>query len=237
MANELSFVPSEIPAVEMEQIAMKTNRWLPVTLVVAAATMANVSLKTSFADDTAQPGHSHNADKPDEAKIKAAMAKLPEADRSAAAAQRYCPMMDTVRLGAMGAPIKILIDGKPVYLCCSGCKDEAVEHGKETLAAVEKLKKSNAAMAKLPAADLALAEVQLFCPIQDGSRLGSMGMPVKLMLDGKPVFLCCKGCEDAARKNVKTTLAKVEGIKKENAKAAHHGDDGHDHKQGTAPKK
>ena len=71
-----------------------------------------------------------------------------------------------------------------------------------------------------------------------------MGTPVKLMLGGKPVFLCCKGCEDAARENTKTTLAKVEEIKKENAKAAHH--DGHDHKhgaadhehkKGTAPKK
>ena len=59
-----------------------------------------------------------------------------------------------------------------------------------------------------------------------------MGTPVKLMLGGKPVFLCCKGCEDAARENTKTTLAKVEEIKKENAKTAHH--DGHDHKHGAA---
>lgn len=213
---------------------MKMNRWISLTLIAGVLTLT--SLPVTSADDTAKPGHSHT-DKPDEAKIKAAMAKLPEADRSAAATQRYCPMMDTVRLGSMGAPIKILIDGKSVFLCCAGCKDEAVEHGKETLATVEKLKKATAAVAKLPATDQVLAEAQLFCPIQDGSRLGSMGMPVKLMLDGKPVFLCCKGCEDAARKNAKATLAKVEEIKKENAKAAHHDDDGHDHKHGTAPKK
>ncbi len=213
---------------------MKTNRWFPVTLFVGALTLASLSVMSAFSDDTAKPGHSHKTDKPEEAKIKAAMAKLPEGDRSAAAAQRYCPMMDTVRLGAMGTPIKVSIDGKAVFLCCSGCKDEAVEHGKGTVAKGEKLKKATAAIAKLPAADQPLAETQLFCPIHEGGRLGSMGTPVKLMLEGKPVFLCCKGCEDAARENVKTTLAKVEEIKKENAKAAHHDDGGHDHKHGAA---
>ena len=221
---------------------MKTNRWFPVTLCVGALTLASLSITSAFSDDTAKPGHSHKADKPDEAKMKAAMAKLPEADRSAAAAQRYCPMMDTVRLGAMGTPIKVSIDGKAVFLCCSGCKDEAVEHGKETVAKVEKLKKATAAVAKLSAADQPLAEAQLFCPIEEGSRLGSMGTPIKLMLEGKPVFLCCKGCEDGARENIKTTLAKVEEIKKENAKAGHHdghkhGAADHEHKKGTAPKK
>ena len=182
---------------------MKTNRWFPVTLIVGTFVLSAFALSIAFAHDEDKPGH-----KSDEAKIKAAMAKLPEADRSAAAAQRYCPMMDTVRLGAMGAPVKVVIDGKPVFLCCSGCKDEAVEHGKETLATVEKLKKATAAVAKLSAADQPLAEAQLFCPIEEGSRLGSMGTPVKLMLGGKPVFLCCKGCEDAARENT-NGLARV----------------------------
>lgn len=211
---------------------MKTNHWFPVSFCVAACVLASFSVAAAFSDDTGKPGHSHKTDKPDEAKIKAAIGKLPQADRTAAAAQRYCPMMDTVRLGAMGTPVKVLIDGKPVFLCCNGCLDGARENGKETLAKVEKLKKATVAIAKLPAADQPLAEAQLFCPIEEGSRLGSMGTPVKVMLEGKPVFLCCKGCEDAAQENTKTTLAKVEAIKKENAKAAHHG--GHEHKHGTA---
>jgi hypothetical protein len=210
---------------------MKMNRWFSVALLVGVSAMSNESLVSTYADDTAKPGHSHEPAKSDEAKIKAAIAKLPEADRSAAAGQRYCPMMDTVRLGAMGAPVKVMIDGKPVFLCCEGCKDEAVEHGKETLTKVEKLKKAAIAVAK------PLAEAQLYCPIVKDSRLGSMGMPVKLMLDGKPVFLCCKGCEDDAKKNAKATLAKVEGIKKANAKSAHHDHEDHDHKKDDAPKK
>ncbi len=197
---------------------MPANRWFPVSLIASALMLA--SFTAAFSDDTAKPVPSPKTDKSGEPKIKAALAKLSLADRPAAAAQRYCPIMDTVRLGAMGTPVKVVIDGKPVFLCCSGCQDEAAEHGKETLAKIEKLKKATAAIAKLPVTDQPLAETQLFCPIDEGSRLGSMGTPVKLMLEGKPVFLCCKGCEDAARENTKTTLAKVEEIKKENAKAA-----------------
>ena len=155
------------------------------------------------------------------AKLEAALSKLPKADRTLADAQRYCPMMDSIRLGAMGTPVKVTIDGKPVFLCCAGCEDDAKADGKKTLASVEKLKKATAALAKLPAADLPLAEAQLLCPIHEGSRLGSMGIPVKVMLDGKPVFLCCKGCEDTARENPKNTLAKVDEIKKTVAKSGH----------------
>lgn len=214
---------------------MNTKNWFSITLIGGTLALAAFALSTAFADDheKEKAGHSHAAHKPDEAKIKAAMAKLSDADRTAAAAQRYCPMMDTVRLGAMGTPIKVMLDGKPVFLCCAGCKDDAVEGGKETLAKAEKLKRATAAVAKLPAADQPLAEAQLFCPIEEGSRLGSMGTPVKVMLEGKPAFLCCKGCEDAARADVKATLAKVDEIKKENTAAAHHGD-GHEHKKGAA---
>ncbi len=210
---------------------MKTNRWFPVALLVGACLLSSASLTPAYSEDTAKEGHKHAADKPDEAKIKAAIAKLPEGDRAAAAAQRYCPMMDTVRIGAMGAPVKVMIDGKPVFLCCKGCQEDAVKNGKDTVVKAEKLKKSAAAIAKLPAADQPLAEAQLFCPIAKDSRLGSMGTPVKLTLEGKSVFLCCKGCEDEARANPKATLAKVEEIKKKNAEAGHHDDHDHDHKK------
>jgi hypothetical protein len=217
---------------------MQSNRWFPVTMCVAVVAVFGLFGTAAFSHDDEKPGHTHKSDKPDEAKIKAAIAKLPEADRSTAAAQRYCPMMDTVRLGAMGTPIKAMIDGKAVFLCCSGCKEEALEDGKATVAKAEKLKKASAAIAKLPAADQVLAEAQIFCPIAKGSRLGSMGTPMKLMLEKKPVFICCQSCEDSARENSRATLAKVEEIKKANAKAAQHGHDAdHDHKKEAPAKK
>ena len=186
---------------------MNTTRWLSVMLFAGVLAWNGLFVTSVFSHDE-KPADPKAA----EAKIKTAMAKLSEADRTAAAAQRFCPMMATARLGAMGTPIKIMIDGKPVFVCCEHCKDDAVDGGKATLAKVEKLKKAAAAIAKLPAADQPLAEAQLFCPIQEGGRLGSMGTPVKLMLEGKPVFLCCKGCEAEARAHPEETLLKVQNL-------------------------
>jgi hypothetical protein len=67
--------------------------------------------------------------------------------------------------------------------------------------------------AKLSPEDQRLVAAQEFCAISTEGRLGSMGPPVKLVLNGQPVFLCCKGCERKARANPEQTLAKVEELK------------------------
>jgi hypothetical protein len=69
-----------------------------------------------------------------------------------------------------------------------------------------------AALAKLGTEDRQLAEAQRFCP-RTGEPLGSMGVPVKVMLKGLPVFLCRDGCQDDARQHPEQTLAKVEQLK------------------------
>jgi hypothetical protein len=76
-----------------------------------------------------------------------------------------------------------------------------------------------AALAKLLPEDRRLAEAQRFCPVLEDSRLGAMGSPVKLMIEGQPVFLCCKGCVRKALANPQATLAKVQELKKANAGA------------------
>jgi Cu(I)/Ag(I) efflux system membrane fusion protein len=73
--------------------------------------------------------------------------------------------------------------------------------------------KVKAALARLSAEDRRLAEAQGTCPVLKDSRLGSMGVPVKLMLNKQPVFLCCEGCVAKARKNPGQTLARVEELK------------------------
>lgn len=70
-----------------------------------------------------------------------------------------------------------------------------------------------AAIAKLPEEERGLATAQKFCAIENNSRLGSMGMPYKVMVEGQPVFLCCAGCEEEALKDPQATLAKVERLK------------------------
>ena len=76
----------------------------------------------------------------DEAKFSAAIAKLPEEDREAATAQKFCVVEEKSRLGSMGMPFKVMVEGKPVFLCCAGCEDEALKDPAKTLAKVEELK-------------------------------------------------------------------------------------------------
>lgn len=133
-----------------------------------------------------------------EKEIAAAIDQLDAADRDAARAQRWCPVALKNRLGAMGTPVKVELEGKQVFLCCEQCLKQARDSAKATVAKAEKLKKASAALARLPSADRKLAESQRYCAVQTKNELGSMGTPIKLVLDGEPVFLCCAGCKKSA---------------------------------------
>jgi Cu(I)/Ag(I) efflux system membrane fusion protein len=64
-------------------------------------------------------------------------------------------------------------------------------------------------VAELPEEDRAAASAQTYCPIRN-LPLGSMGVPYKLTLQGKTVFLCCKGCVGQAKREPEETLKRVE---------------------------
>jgi len=74
-----------------------------------------------------------------------------------------------------------------------------------------------AVLAKMTPADRRLAEEQRECPVLVGSRLGSMGLPIKVVLDGEPVFLCCRTCEAKARANPATVVMKAQSLRVKNA--------------------
>ena len=71
-------------------------------------------------------------------------------------------------------------------------------------------------LAQLSPEDRKLAEQQKFCAIENENRLGEMGVPIKVMLNDQPVFLCCKNCVKKARKDPEKTLAKVKELKEQN---------------------
>ena len=183
----------------------------------------------------AQEKHSHaEAMKKAELKISETLKSLSPEDQKLVAAQRFCPMMTYSRLGAMGAPVKLTIAGKPVFVCCESCVEDAVKGGKDTLIKAKELTEASAVLAKLPAEDRAAAEAQKYCAVQNKSLLGSMGAPVKLDLDGTQVLLCCKGCTGKAQANPEATLAKVEELKNAGVQEEHgdheHGDHKHEAK-------
>ena len=66
----------------------------------------------------------------------------------------------------------------------------------------------------LPAADRPLAVRQKICPVT-GKPLGSMGVPPKVVVQGRKVFLCCEGCSAALEANPKKYLAKLPDERKD----------------------
>ena len=175
-------------------------------------------------------GHDAEAMKKAELKISETLKSLSAEDRKLVAAQRFCPMMTYSRLGAMGAPVKLTIAGKPVFVCCDSCKDNAVKGAEATVKTTQKLIDSTAVLAKLPAEERMAIEAQKYCAVAGGSFLGGMGAPIKLTIEGKPVYLCCGGCTKKAQANPAETLAKVEVLKKAGTKDAHDHEHG-DHKK------
>jgi hypothetical protein len=63
---------------------------------------------------------------------------------------------------------------------------------------------------RLPAEDQPLAIKQKLCPVT-GKPLGSMGVPTRVVVEGRTVFLCCEGCEDRLRGNPGKYLSKLPG--------------------------
>lgn len=180
-----------------------------------------------------------------EKKVRAELAKLDSGDCVVAEAQKYCPILPKNRLGTMGPPVKLTLEGRTIFLCCASCEDKARANPQKTLAAVQELKKGTTArptppapaqptpdageegkiranLAKLDPRERPLAEEQRFCPIT-GERLGdpSMGEPVKALVKDQTVFFCCKGCLPTAREDADKTLAKVKELKSKNQTGTH----------------
>jgi YHS domain-containing protein len=61
------------------------------------------------------------------------LAELSAADAALAKQQRVCPVSGEV-LGAMGKPYKVTVNGKTVFLCCSGCEKELHKNPEKYLA-------------------------------------------------------------------------------------------------------
>jgi hypothetical protein len=177
-----------------------------------------------------------------DAAIEAALAQLSPEDRELAKKQRFCPILRDNRLGVMGVPVKLMLEGQPVFLCCNGCKARAEADPNATIAAVETLRlgrgsspatmdedvppaaviddaeaKIAAALAELSPDDRRLAELQRFCAVLPNNRLGVMGPPLKLMIEGQAVFLCCAGCKEKALTDPKHALEAVAKLKQDSA--------------------
>lgn len=86
------------------------------------------SVQESNGDHGASMEHSQS----DMEMMKAELAKLSPEDAASAEKQHFCPVSGEM-LGTMGAPKKVDIDGRQVWICCDGCKDKLLQNPDEYL--------------------------------------------------------------------------------------------------------
>jgi hypothetical protein len=83
-----------------------------------------------------------------------------------------------------------------------------MDHAEDQHAAEDQGDEVRAALAGLSPSDRETADRQRVCPVS-GEPLGSMGEPIKLDVEGREVWICCAGCEDALRKDPERYFAKL----------------------------
>ncbi len=66
-------------------------------------------------------------------KMRAELQKLSPADRASAERQHVCPVTGKM-LGSMGAPQKVDVGGRTIWICCAGCRDELLNNAEKYLA-------------------------------------------------------------------------------------------------------
>jgi len=62
---------------------------------------------------------------------------------------------------------------------------------------------------QLTSEDQQLVELQKMCPVTD-MPLGSMGGPIKVLVEGRPVFICCEGCRESLLAEPNKYLTKLD---------------------------
>jgi Cu(I)/Ag(I) efflux system membrane fusion protein len=77
--------------------------------------------------------HSHD----DMDTMKAELAKLSPEDAASAESQHLCPVSGEM-LGTMGAPKKIDVNGRQVWICCEHCEEKLLANPDEYMAKLKK---------------------------------------------------------------------------------------------------
>lgn len=114
--------------------------------------------------------------------------KQKRTDALLVAAQKICPVTG-MDLQVMGEPYKAKAGDKTVFLCCKSCLGKTPKS--EAAAQIQKN----------------LIAAQGICPIMKKPLPENPGSTV---LDGRTVFVCCKGCVAKVKADPKKTLAVID---------------------------
>jgi YHS domain-containing protein len=140
--KEKALANPDATLVKVESLKTETAK----TAESSNKTQSDAKPATSHAVETVHKPES--VETKEDAEIKAALAELSPEDRKLAEAQRYCVVLKENRLGIMGKPFKIVIQGVPVFLCCEGCKEDAMANPADTVAKVQQMRGESKSVAK-----------------------------------------------------------------------------------------
>jgi hypothetical protein len=104
-------------------------------------------------------------------------------------------------LGGMGEPDEVVVGNRLVRLCCSHCRETLAADPAKVMAKLDEAIIADQ-MASYPT-DTCLVSGE---PLDGDSRM----KPYNMIVDGKLVRLCCRGCARDARKNPAKLLAQLE---------------------------
>src|SRR5262245_65835359 len=79
-----------------------------------------------------------------EIEIRANLAQLGPEDQRLAEQQKYCPLMEGVRLGATGRPHKVTVKGVSAFVCCEGCVQATQDDPDQALTKIRELEQVRA---------------------------------------------------------------------------------------------
>ena len=123
--------------------------------------------------------------------------------------QATCPVSGK-KLGSMGAPPKVMVDGKPLFVCCAGCSDKVKNSPQQYLAKYYQPSSEQVrpGVFKATLSDAGAIAAQKVCPVMD-EPLGGMGAPLKVDVKGNAVYICCAGCAKKLHAQPDEFLAKL----------------------------
>lgn len=107
------------------------------------------------------------------AKELAEIDQLPDEDKPIALAQVICPVTD-YKLGSMGVPPKVIVNGEPVFICCEGCREDLLEKPDIHLARLQSFQASGGLSSGTSADDFEVPEIGELVPMDDGAGVPSI---------------------------------------------------------------
>lgn len=107
--------------------------------------------------------------------------------------QKTCPVTKA-KLGSMGTPLHVEVEGKSVWVCCEGC--------------VSKLKANPGRYLPELLGPMVNQDDQTICPVTS-AKLGSMGDPVAVDVASRKVWTCCAACLPKLKASPERYLARL----------------------------